>query len=130
MDRNDVTFEQIKELMNMLTGGELPEGMIMVTQPKLSREQAFSAIWFLQEHLCVLPDHFEMCNVCGDLFDTRHDGFTVDGTDVPGLWHEENNVTQEMLKRYDGFNFCSMGCEYHFWLDCLEKQKTEPERAE
>lgn len=123
MNRNDVTFEQVEELMNMLVGGRLPEGMIMPNQPKLSRRQAFSVIWFLQEHLCVLPVHFEMCDVCEELFDERHSGFTVDGTDVPSSWHEENGVTREMLREHDGAKFCSMNCEYRFWLD--EKERRE-----
>lgn len=125
MDKNNVTLEQVEELMNMLTGEGLPEGMVMAEQPDLSCAQAFSVVWFLQEHLTVLPDHFEMCSVCSELFDTRHGGFTVDGTDIPSLWHEDHGVTQEMLAQHDGFIFCSEGCEYEFWLALATKEKVK-----
>lgn len=124
MKEEIVTIEQIDELLEMLTGKELPEGMVMCSQPQLSRKQAFSVVWFLQEHLLILPDHFEMCNVCEGLFDTRHDGFTVDGTDIPSSWHEDHDVTQEMLEQHDGFNFCSEICEYGFWLDAQERMES------
>jgi len=68
------TIEDLQELMTMLTGGELPEGMTMADQPALTPRQAFSVIWYLQEHLRVLPDNIEMCAVCGDLFDADRSG--------------------------------------------------------
>jgi hypothetical protein len=79
MTNSRITIEQVQEFMAMLTGGELPEGMTMADQPDLSPAQAFSVIWYLQEHLRVLPDNIEMCAVCGELFDSHRDGQSVDG---------------------------------------------------
>ena len=44
-------LEKIEELMDMLTGDQLPEGMNIKCQPQLSRRQASSVVWFLQEHM-------------------------------------------------------------------------------
>lgn len=43
--------------------------------PRLSAEQAFQVIYYLQEHLRVLPDSIERCNICGELFDYENEGF-------------------------------------------------------
>lgn len=37
--------------------------------PRLSSRVAFSVIYILQEFLRVMPDTFERCKTCGDLFD-------------------------------------------------------------
>jgi hypothetical protein len=110
-------LESVEELMAMLTGGELPSGMVMRHQPHLDQQEAFSVIWFLQEHLRVLPDHFEQCSVCHGLFDTHCGGFVVDGTDDPDEWQEEMGVTQDMLRQCAGARFCSTNCEHNFWRD-------------
>jgi len=112
-----VKLEEVEEFMNMLTGESLPEGMLMTNQPKLTRGAAFSVIWFLQEHLRVLPDRFEMCDVCKGLFDTHLGGFIINGTDDPDCWHEEIGVTREMLEENDGTKFCSPECECRFWKE-------------
>lgn len=108
-------LEQVEELMDMLTGKCLPEGMVIKHKPILSRKQAFSIIWFLQEYMNILPDNFEMCHICGELFDAHSGGFVVDGTDAPDEWQKDIGVTQEMLQQSDGTKFCSSGCEYKFW---------------
>lgn len=109
-------FEKIEELMNMLIGESLPQGMSMDNQPQLSHKQAFSVIWFLQEHLGILPDNVEMCSICEGLFDANHEGFIIDGTDIPDQWQEDAGVTREMLQQNDGAKFCSPECEYKFWM--------------
>lgn len=42
---------------------------------KLTPKKAFSVIWFLQEHLRVLPDTIEQCDNCEGLFDSEESGF-------------------------------------------------------
>ncbi len=67
--KEKITLEQVEQLMDMLTGDALPDGVIMPEQPQLKRRQAFSVVWYLQEVLRVLPDHFSMCAYCGRVFD-------------------------------------------------------------
>ncbi|MFH1634880.1 MAG: hypothetical protein ABIG63_12865 [Chloroflexota bacterium] len=110
-----MSLEKVEELMDMLTDNCLPEGMRIKHQPQLSRKQAFSIVWFLQEHMGVLPDNIEMCGICGNLFDADSGGFVVDGTDVPDDWQENIGVTKEILQQNDGAKFCSQQCEYEFW---------------
>ena len=59
-------------------------------QPKLSPKKAFTIIWYLQEHLRILPDHIEQCDVCKELFNTWSEGI---------YWESK------------GKHFCG-GCEY------------------
>lgn len=92
MDYNDINFqdnnhlsdeirkgwthtEWINEFYEFLQGKQL-EGMTVGVQrqPRLTQKKAFTIIWYLQEHLRVLPDHVERCNNCGELFDTHSDG--------------------------------------------------------
>lgn len=108
-------IEDCDELMDMLTGKDLPEGMAMRHQPSLSRQQGFSVIWFLQEHMHLLPDNIEMCSVCEELFDHSCEGFIIDGTDTPDDWQKERGITKKMLEQNDGTMFCSAGCEQQYW---------------
>jgi hypothetical protein len=108
-------MKQVEELMNMLTGKQLLGGMVMNRQPCLSQRSAFSVVWFLQENLHIIPDRYERCAVCEELFDAENDGFIVDGTDAPDCWHQELGVTEELLRQNDGAMFCSRQCEYRYW---------------
>ena len=68
-------FEWIDEFYRFLQG-ETPEGMQCGKggQPKLSEKKAFSIIWYLQEHMRILPDNIERCDICGELFDDWSEG--------------------------------------------------------
>lgn len=83
-DRHDSTYdpeslESVEVLYQMLRGGELPDGMTMPRghQPRLTAKKAMSVIWFLQEQMGLIPDHYEACSVCEDLFDTWSEGTYV-----------------------------------------------------
>lgn len=41
---------------------------------KLSKTKSFNIIYYLQEHLCVFPDHIEQCSKCGELYDSYAQG--------------------------------------------------------
>lgn len=99
-----LSLESVQEFMQMLTGGDLPDGMTMNYQPKLSVQSAFSVVWYLQEHLRIIPDNFELCAVCGELYDAHCDGHTL----------EE-----------DGVNVCSMECEYDLLMSDDDEAVTE-----
>ncbi len=68
-------IEKVKELYDFLTGGT-PEGMFFnkTSKPKMSHKKAFAVIYYLQEHLNIIPDYFELCWNCRDIFNTETDG--------------------------------------------------------
>jgi len=69
--------DAIDEFYKFLKGEELPEGM-QCKMPNLTPERAFAVIWFLQEHLHVLPSNIEQCDGCKELFDTDSSGAILD----------------------------------------------------
>jgi hypothetical protein len=62
--------------------GEKPEHCNYTIKGALTEDQAWSVIYYLQELLPVLPEYIERCDVCGELFDERDEGyyFSFDGT--------------------------------------------------
>jgi hypothetical protein len=75
-NRTDSDLEKVQELYRFLTGEEIPKAIHFIrgNVPKMSKNKAFSIIYYLQEHLPLLPDHIEKCSVCGDLFDDQETG--------------------------------------------------------
>lgn len=73
----EMTIERVREFYDFLTNQQLPDGMCTGrgNQPRLTGRQAFSVIWFLQEHLHIIPDHFDRCDDCGSLFDSDQGGW-------------------------------------------------------
>jgi hypothetical protein len=74
-----VTAERVEELMAFLRGQQV-EGITCRWMPRLSSRAAFSVIYFLQEHMNLLPDRFEVCGRCGVLFDSEQEGRYVEKT--------------------------------------------------
>ncbi len=66
-----VTLEQVEELYDMLKGEKLPEEYYMLKLPKLSADVAFSVIWFIQERLQIIPDKYEKCEACDEIYDSE-----------------------------------------------------------
>jgi hypothetical protein len=77
--KKPVTIERVEELFSFLQG-QAVEGITCKPMPRLSGRAAFSVIYFLQEHMDLLPDHFERCVRCGALFDTESEGRYVEKT--------------------------------------------------
>lgn len=46
--------------------------------PKLTDEQAFLVLYILQEIYHMIPDTFEICNACKELYDSDIEGTIVD----------------------------------------------------
>lgn len=44
-------------------------------RPRLTAKQAFSVIYYLQEHFPLLPDRIERCDSCGQLYDSNAQGY-------------------------------------------------------
>jgi len=120
-DDIEVTLEQAQLLMDMLTGEPIEErtGIRLAHQPQLTPQAAFSVIYYLQEHLRLIPDSYEQCIQCGKLHDTSCGGYTVDATDEVDLYtldiFETLGLDPGVLKDHDGANFCDQTCEYEYW---------------
>jgi hypothetical protein len=103
---DEITLEKVIELYDFLRG-ELPKGTTMNIRPMLSPELAFNIIWFLQEHMGIIPDNFEKCSVCNSLYDANSDGI------YSGDNSEEMNELNEA-----GYNFSKEDISKHFCGSC------------
>lgn len=90
-NRDWTTLEWVQEFYDFLQG-EIPENMHLVRghAPKMSPKKAMAIVWYLQEHMPVIPDTIERCDCCGELFDSYNSGL---------YWESK------------GKNFCD-GCSY------------------
>lgn len=94
----EIKKEQVQELMDFLMGKKIPEGWEMSHPPKLSHNKAFRVIYFLQEHLGIIPDTFEKCDVCHKIYDTWSEGYVLG---------EDHTLKERQLpKKYWGF-YCN-----------------------
>lgn len=75
MEDERVTIEDVNKFYKFLQG-EVPKDINMKRPIRLSSKQAFDVIWYLQEVMKVLPDHYERCKTCGRLFDSDSEGNT------------------------------------------------------
>lgn len=75
-ERTDSDLDKIKEFYRFLTGDKIPKTIRLGRghAPKMSEKKAFAIIWYLQEHLSILPESIERCSVCGELFDSNSEG--------------------------------------------------------
>lgn len=73
-DRRDLSdIEWVTEFYNFLQG-EIPDS-IKIKQPiKLTPDEAFMVVWYLQEHFSILPDEIEKCDNCGEIYDSGREG--------------------------------------------------------
>lgn len=67
-------IEWVREFYEFLQGNE-PETIKSKQPLKLNKNEAFSVIWYLQEHFSIFPDTFEKCDNCGEIFDDASEGF-------------------------------------------------------
>lgn len=68
-----VTLDRAQELYDFLQGADIA-GIRPAGRPRLSRAAAYAVIYVLQEHMNLLPDHFEKCCRCGEMYDDHHGG--------------------------------------------------------
>lgn len=94
---SDTTLEKVQEFYNWLQGESRPDGIEFTNSPKLTPEEAFCVIYYLQEELWVLPDKYEMCRECKDIYDSENEGACIkeestvvkDGEEIDGNFPEE-----------------------------------------
>jgi len=115
--KDEITLEQVQQFMSLLTGDWLPDHWTFDNVPKITRREAFVVIYFLQEYLPVLPNHYEQCSVCEEMYDSEYDGFTIDADAEPSGWHDEIGVTKKMIAESGGGMVCSDRCKLDFWRD-------------
>lgn len=128
--KTEPTLDDVQELFEMLTGGSLPDGMHLREQPKLSAKAAYGVIYFLQEHLRLLPDTIELCAECEQVYESD-DGWSVseDGWDDHAETYTVKGVTPELMKEYEGTFLCSPHCEDKFWPRIIrERRETANEK--
>lgn len=72
-------LEMTEELLEFLQGN-MPEGTFVPhkTRARLTREQAWTVIWYLGNQYWQVTDHIEKCDICGSLYDTWSEGSTLD----------------------------------------------------
>lgn len=68
-----LTLEHVNALYEFLQGKTI-EGVYIKPAPKLSSRRAFDVIYFLQEYLGIIPDHFDRCCCCGEMYDSESEG--------------------------------------------------------
>ena len=67
-------LEWITEFYEFMQG-DIPEGIgLGGTEMNLTQDQAFTIIWYLQEHFSILPDNIEKCSDCGERYDVDSGG--------------------------------------------------------
>ena len=97
-----ITIDQVNEFYQYLQG-EIPEGFVGVKSPKLSPRRAFNVIYVLQEHLHLLPDHYELCCQCHQLYDSWREGRIIRGRFYCGCCYDtrrtEINYRRSELRR-------------------------------
>ena len=74
--------------------GRLPDGVSVTNPPRMTAEDAFEVIWFLQEVAGLITDSIEMCAYCGTLFDSNREGHLGDTAD--------ENYCSSMCEASDG----------------------------
>lgn len=72
-EKKEVTLEKAQELMRFLQGEDV-KGFTFRDKPELTPEQAFAVIYYLQEKLGVIPETYEMCDHCHELYDSDSEG--------------------------------------------------------
>ena len=73
MAREKISLEDVEKLYKYLQG-EVPKNLTIKCPVKLSSRKAFQVIYYLQEIMLILPDCYERCITCGDLFDSDNEG--------------------------------------------------------
>lgn len=73
MENKIVTLEEAQELVDFLQG-TCPKDMTIINMPNLSVRQAFSVLYYIQEKLELIPDTYELCDGCLELYDSDAEG--------------------------------------------------------
>lgn len=98
IELSKMDIETMRKFYEWLQGEENTENISFKTKPKLTADEAFSVIYYLQEGLGILPDYYEQCRECKCLYDSYNEGVSIDkestiinneGNEVDGNFPEE-----------------------------------------
>lgn len=98
IDIGKIEIEPVQKFYEWLQGGNNPERIDFKTKLKLTAEEAFSVIYYLQEELGILPDCYEQCRECKCMYDSYNEGASIgkettiiddEGNEVDGNFPEE-----------------------------------------
>ena len=76
---NEVTLERVDEFYAFLQGADIDGITLGRSRPRLSSRAAFAVIYVLQEYMDLVPDRFERCTRCNDLYDSEREGDHTNG---------------------------------------------------
>lgn len=94
---SDITLERVQDFYSWLQGKRCPDGMEFTHLLRLTPEEAFCVIYYLQEELEILPDNYEMCRECKNIYDSYDEGTYInedstvfeDGEEIAGDFPKE-----------------------------------------
>lgn len=69
-----VTQDEVVKLYNFLQGKPIETLCAFSNKLNLSEEEAYSIIYYLQEEMHLIPDHYERCGECGRIYDSDKEG--------------------------------------------------------
>jgi hypothetical protein len=71
--RREAELESIQKFHEFLQG-TIPAGVTVRKIKKMNAKQAMTVVWFLQEICHILPDMYEMCDNCHEIYDSYGGG--------------------------------------------------------
>ena len=110
MSNNEIDSNDVDSFSSFLQGTE--------SKLKLTATEAFSVIYYLQEHLKVIPTSFEKCEHCNVIFDTDESGHVI--SDEDDTWYKDCGFTPEDIAPHEGKCFCDNQCEYRYLLKAAD----------
>jgi len=73
--RPKLSIKQVEDFYLMLQGKDIDsDGFSLGHKFNLTPNKAFTIIWYLQEILKIIPDRFEKCDVCKELYNSYSSG--------------------------------------------------------
>lgn len=98
IDLNKIELTDIEKFFDWLQGGECTENVNFAATPNLTADEAFSVIYYLQEVLKILPDKYERCKGCGEIYDSDMEGVCIDEHTQKG--ESSDRFPKEMFGTY------------------------------
>ncbi len=89
-------IQWVQEFYEFLQG-ENPDS-IKVNNINLTSDNAFTIIWYLQEHFPLIPDRIEKCTECNELYDSFRQGYY---SEKEGTHHCECSADEAYYKDID-----------------------------
>ena len=109
MSNSEIDSNDIDSFSNFLQG--------LDSKLSLTATEAFSVIYYLQEHLKVIPTSFEKCDHCNIIFDTNESGHVISDDHEDDDWYKECGFAPKDVAPHEGKCFCDNPCEYRYLVE-------------